>query len=65
MALCQGGYGIQSGIQGRQVTRYCLQTITVLSDPGNRTAIRAELDLTADLYKNDTKYFCHGSGFQN
>ena len=55
VALCQGGYGTQSGIQGHQVTRYCLQTINILSDPGNRTAIRVELDLATDFYRNDAE----------
>lgn len=55
VALCQGNYGTQSGIHGRNITRYCLQTIAVLSDPGNRIAIHAELGLAADFYKNDTE----------
>lgn len=54
VALCQGGLGSQFGIGGHQVIRYCLQTINVLSDHGNRIAIRTELDLATDFYKNDT-----------
>lgn len=55
VALRQGDLGEQFGIRGHQVIRYCIQTIDVLSDPGNRIAIRAELDLAAAFYKNDTE----------
>lgn len=55
VALCQGDIGVQSGIQGHQVIRYCLQIIDVLSDHGNRIVIRAELDMATGFYKNDTE----------
>jgi hypothetical protein len=53
VALRQSGLGSTQAIHAYRVPRYCLQTINVLSDPGNRTAIQAELALATDFCKND------------
>lgn len=53
--LCQGNHDATQAIKTWDMTRYCMQTIDILSDPGNSTAIRAELDLAAEFYKNDTE----------
>ena len=54
VTLWQGGLSPNEAVEGLPVARACLQVIDILSDPGNRTAIRAELGLAIDFYKNDS-----------
>ena len=54
VTLWQGGLSPNEAVEGLPVARACLQVIDILSDPGNRTTIRAELGLAIDFYKNDS-----------
>jgi hypothetical protein len=53
VALVQGN--LSFGVHGSDVIQYCVQTIDILSDPGNQIAIRTDLALATDFYKNDKR----------
>ena len=53
VTLWQGRLSPNETVEGLPVAFACLQVIDILSEPGNRTTIRAELGLATSIYKND------------